>query len=400
MKRFGPGIIVTAAFIGPGTVTTASLAGADFGFALTWALIFSIITTIVLQSMAARLGIVTNSGLAQALKSSIDHPIFRWAVLILVIVAIGVGSAAYQAGNLLGAALAGNLLTGISIPILSSVMGLIAFTLLYSGRYQLIETCLVVLVAMMSAVFIACVLLSPPDWQLVFSQFIPTSLSESANLTVIALIGTTVVPYNIFLHARTVQEKWHGVPTKQALEEALWDTRLSIGMGGIVTLAILSTAATAFFQHDIEVNIVSLSQQLEPILGTWSTFFFATGLLSAGLTSAITAPLAAAYAVCETFAWDSNLKSTKFRMVWLTVLIVGIVFAVTQSKPLNAIILAQAANGLILPLIAIALLWVMNKSDLMGEYKNSFTNNVAGVVILLVTIMLSGYKLSAVFGLS
>ena len=87
-------------------------------------------------------------------------------------------------------------------------------------------------------------------------------------------------------------------------------------------------------------------------------------------------------------------------MVWFTVLIVGIVFAVTQSKPLNAIILAQAANGLILPLIAIALLWVMNKSDLMGEYKNSLTNNVAGVVILLVTIMLSGYKLSAVFGIS
>ncbi|MFT7688355.1 MAG: manganese transport protein, partial [Candidatus Azotimanducaceae bacterium] len=232
MRKFGPGILVAAAFIGPGTVTTASLAGANFGFALVWALIFSIFTTIVLQNMASRLGIVSQNGLATALRNSIAHPIVRLGVLILIVAAIGIGNAAYQGGNILGAALAANLLTDIPTSILAIVMGALAFSLLFSGRYRLIETCLIILVSLMSVVFIACVVLNPPDWHLMVSQLIPNDISQFSNVMVIALIGTTVVPYNLFLHARAAQEKWKDVDTMQALQEAKIDTSLSIGMGG------------------------------------------------------------------------------------------------------------------------------------------------------------------------
>ncbi len=106
MRRFGPGLLVMAAFIGPGTVTTASKAGAEYGFALLWALLFSVVATIVLQEMAARLGLVTRAGLADALRSSFDNAWFGRLAVLLVIAAIGFGNAAYEAGNIAGAALA------------------------------------------------------------------------------------------------------------------------------------------------------------------------------------------------------------------------------------------------------------------------------------------------------
>ena len=100
--RIGPGLLVTAAFIGPGTITTATLAGGNFGYNLLWALLFSVIATLVIQTMAARLGIVTGSGLAEAFRSQIKHPIAKWAAGALIIGAIGLGNSAYQTGNLAG----------------------------------------------------------------------------------------------------------------------------------------------------------------------------------------------------------------------------------------------------------------------------------------------------------
>ena len=105
MRRFGPGLLVTAAFIGPGSIATASVAGANFGFVLLWALLFSLIATVVLQEMAARLGLVSSSGLAQALRTTFNNPTLNRAAVALVVAAIGVRNAAYEAGNISGAAL-------------------------------------------------------------------------------------------------------------------------------------------------------------------------------------------------------------------------------------------------------------------------------------------------------
>ena len=113
-KRMGPGLLVTAAFIGPGTVTTASAAGANFGFALMWALLFSTFATLVLQEMAARLGLVTGKGLAEAMRSTSSNALLSKLAIILVIAAIGCGNAAYEVGNIAGAALAVSTVTDIS----------------------------------------------------------------------------------------------------------------------------------------------------------------------------------------------------------------------------------------------------------------------------------------------
>ena len=352
--RFGPGLVVTAAFIGPGTITTASIAGAQFGFSLLWSIIFAIVATIVLQEMAARLGLISGRGLAEALRSTFDQPLLTAATVVLVIVAIGVGNAAYESGNIIGAAMGLEVLTDLPRTLWALVVAAGAAAVLGFGAYRFIERFLGLLVGLMGLVFLLTIALVRPDFQTLIAGMLIPRLEPGSLITVIAIVGTTVVPYNLFLHAGSVREKWpESVPRDQALKEARWDAAIAVSIGGLITMAITSTAAAAFFGSGIEIqNAAVMAAQLEPLLGAASKWFFAVGLLAAGLSSAVTAPLATAYAVSGVLGLRGGLESRSFRAVWATVIAVGAAFAITGTRPVTMIILAQAANGLMLPLIA------------------------------------------------
>ena len=397
MRKFGPGLLVTAAFIGPGSVATASAVGANFGFVLLWALLFSLIATIVLQEMAARLGLVSGEGLSQALRTTFKNPLLSRIAVLLVVSAIGIGNAAYEAGNISGAALGLQSLTALPIWLCAILMGGLAALLLGGGGYRLLEPILILLVLMMSAVFVVTMLLIDIDYGAMFSGLLIPSIPTGSALTVIALIGTTVVPYNLFLHASLVQEKWRGVETRQAIAESRTDTIVSIGLGGLITLAVMSTSAVAFFQTEVAFSASSLATQLEPVLGSAANSFFAFGLLAAGLTSAITAPLAAAYAVSGALGWPASFADRRFRGVWMLVLLVGTLFAALGTKPIAAIIFAQAANGLLLPVTAIFLLIIMNRKGLLGEYRNGFVSNILGVAVVITVTGLGLFNIARLF---
>jgi Mn2+/Fe2+ NRAMP family transporter len=172
---------------------------------------------------------------------------------------------------------------------------------------------------------------------------------------------------------------------------------LSVGLGGLITLAIVSTAAAAFFSTGVAMSSGSMASQLEPLLGPAAKYLFASGLLASGLTSAITAPLAAGYAVCGALGWSQSLDSRNFRMVWLLVLVCGTLFAAMGTRPLAAIVFAQAANGFLLPVVAVFLLIVMNRRDLLGEYRNHLLTNLAGSLVVMIAIGLGAVKLLRVF---
>ncbi|AQA19660.1 manganese transporter [Halioglobus japonicus] len=391
---FGPGLLVTAAFIGPGTVTTASVAGASFGYALLWALLFSVIATAVLQEMSARLGLVTRQGLAQALRDTFSGRWYGTVAVILVVAAVGFGNAAYEAGNITGAALGLQGLSGVDGWIWSLLVGGASGALLFSGRYKMIEGVLVVLVLLMSTVFLLTFIMVRPSLAEFFGGMLRPTLPEGSLLTAIALIGTTVVPYNLFLHSSAVQEKW---PASEGLDRSLRaarvDTGVSIGLGGLITLAIMSTAAAAFFGSNMEITAANIAVQLEPLLGSASRYFFAIGLFAAGLSSAVAAPLAAAYAVSGALGWQADLASWRFRSIWLAVLLCGTFFAVIGTKPLTAILFAQAANGFLLPICAIFLLLMVNRKAAMGGHCNGLASNLLGAVVVAVTLGLGGLKL-------
>jgi NRAMP (natural resistance-associated macrophage protein)-like metal ion transporter len=393
--RLGPGLLVTAAFIGPGTITTASVAGANFGFALIWTLLFSVIATILLQSMAARLGVATGHDLASALRATIQTPVFKALAAILVISAIGIGSAAYEAGNLTGASLGlQEIVPSVSPLLWTPLIAILSAVLLYTGKHKVIEGALIILVVLMSIVFISTLVMAAPSLTAILKGFIP-SLPEESITTVLALIGTTIVPYNLFLHSGVLAEKCDkNKDMQKVIKETNLDTGISITLGGVITLAILSTASVAFYGTEAgKISAANMAVQLEPLLGSMAHYFFALGLCAAGLTSAITAPLAGAYAVCGMLGWSTQMSNTRFKLVAITILLFGAFVASLGLDPVAVIIFAQAANGLLLPIVTTYLVWLVNQKTVMGDYTNSMLVNLVTIPVLVLIFGLSSIKL-------
>jgi NRAMP (natural resistance-associated macrophage protein)-like metal ion transporter len=406
MKNFGPGFLVAAAFIGPGTITTASLAGSGYGYTLVWALLFSVLATILFQEMSARLGVVTQSGLADVMRGYFAQPITRALVLGLIIGAIGVGNAAYEAGNLTGAGLGISAVVAGGTSFWVLILGLVSILLLSTGKYQLIQNTLIALVIIMSITFLTTMFISQPDLSALLSGAFTFSLPTGSELIVIALIGTTIVPYNLFLHSSLVAQQYSQIASKPAtdnptIEEALshsrWDTGLSIGLGGLITLAIISTSAVAFFDQPQTFNASTMATQLEPLLGEYASLFFAIGLFAAGLTSSITAPLATAYAVSGVMGWQLDIRNIKFKAVWLVIIVIGMSSAVLGFKPLPLILFAQATNGLLLPIIALFLLFTMNNKAVLGSHTNGWIANTLGGLVVALVSALGLFKLYTLF---
>ena len=393
MRRFGPGMLVAAAFIGPGTVTTASIAGANFGFVLMWALLLSIIVTFVLQEMSSRLGIVSGLGLSEALRSSINNHFLKAFLMILIVSALGIGNAAFEVGNITGAAIGLSQISSLSISSSVLIVGILVLILLGTRIFKMLEQILTVLVVIMSLLFLLTMITIEIDYsKLLRGLFIPT-VTASSLLTIMALIGTTVVPYNLFLHADASKRKWKDQELNQALNNSRVDTAISIGLGGLITLAIMSTSAVAFFGSSMEISSENLARQLEPILGSYSSYIFNFGLFVAGITSAVTAPLAASIAVTEALGWKNDPSSFRFKLVWIIILLIGVLFAYFGTKPLQAILFAQATNALLLPFLALFLFYVVNNSRLMGSHKNTITINMIALIIIIAVVLLSSYKI-------
>lgn len=393
MRRFGPGMLVAAAFIGPGTVTTASIAGANFGFVLMWALLLSIIVTFVLQEMSSRLGIVSGLGLSEALRSSINNHFLKAFLMILIVSALGIGNAAFEVGNITGAAIGLSQISNLSISSSVLIVGILVLILLGTRIFKMLEQILTVLVVIMSLLFLLTMITIEIDYsKLLRGLFIPT-VTASSLLTIMALIGTTVVPYNLFLHADASKRKWKDQELNQALNNSRVDTAISIGLGGLITLAIMSTSAVAFFGSSMEISSENLARQLEPILGSYSSYIFNFGLFVAGITSAVTAPLAASIAVTEALGWKNDPSSFRFKLVWIIILLIGVLFAYFGTKPLQAILFAQATNALLLPFLALFLFYVVNNSRLMGSHKNTITINMIALIIIMAVVLLSSYKI-------
>ena len=402
INNIGPGPLVAAAFIGPGTVTLCSIAGLDFGFSLLWTLVLSIIATIVLQEMSARVGIVSNKGLSQVIREEIKNPGFRNIVITLILSAIVIGNAAYEAGNISGGVLGLEAIFGekdltilnININFYSIILGLLAFFLLYIGNYKILERCLIFLVIIMSLSFIITAIITKPDITNLFNGLFVPKFPKGSFLIIIGLIGTTVVPYNLFLHASLVKEKWKN---KSDLKFARNDTIVSIVLGGIVSMCIIISSAS--LNIDNINNAADLAKGIEPLYGIYSKYILAIGLFSAGITSAITAPLAASFVASGCLGWSFNMKGLKFRSVWMFILLAGVISSSSGYKSIEIIKFAQVANGILLPVIAGFLIWIVNKESILGKYKNSKWQNFIGLSILVITIFLGLKSILKVFEL-
>lgn len=400
LNKIGPGPLVAAAFIGPGTVTVCTLAGVQFGFTLLWAMLLSIIATLILQEMTVRLGLVHGKGLAETVKNHIQNPILKISGIVLIISAIIVGNAAYEAGNISGGVLGLETFFhkttfsffNFQLNYLSIFIGMIAFSLLYTGKYKLIEWGLTSLVILMSISFLVAAILTKPNLSVLVKHIFVPKIPEEGFLAIIALVGSTVVPYNLFLHAALVKEKWNNV---SALKIAQVDSFIAIVLGGIVSMGIIICGAA--IQGANINNAGDLALGLQPLFGNFAAYFLSLGLFAAGISSAITAPLAAAYVAKECFGWKGGMKSKKFRSVWMFILFLGVIISSIGLSPIEIIQFAQVANGILLPVVASFLVWIMNKKKILGKNVNSTIQNIFGILIVLCTLILSIRSLDRVF---
>ena len=372
IKNVGPGALVAAAFIGPGTVTSCSISGATAGYTLLWAMLLSVISVIIMQSMAARLGIVSGMGLGEALREKFTSQGARILISILVIAAVFIGNIAYETGNLTGSIL------GIQAAF-PAADNQTAKALLFSGSYQRVENILTALVVLMGVIFLICAFAAKPDWGAVFAGLFGFKVPDGGDwMTVAALMGTTVVPYNIYLHAASASTKWGKTDDKEdALANSRFDSIISIGLGGVISMAIIVCAAATI--HASGGTIASgsdMAKALTPLLGT--------------------APLAAAFASSGILGWGEDMKQTRFKVFWIIVLAFGVFATCTLgASPTQIILFAQAANAILLPVTGILLLIVANDAAIMKEYKNKTWFNVLVVIVIAIFIFIAARNMNA-----
>ncbi len=387
--------IISAAFIGPGTVTTATKAGADFQFQLLWALSFSTLACLVLQEASARATIYSKMNLGEAIKFHFSGSKAQIPVLIMIVGAIILGCAAYETGNILGSVEGLSLVfTHIDKRLFVAAIALIAGLALSLKSLRSMANFMGSFVFIMGATFITtAVFAQPPIEEIVKGMVIPRFPNTSgAGLLVLGLVGTTVVPYDLFLGSNVVQK-----------DTTVKDMRLGISvaviLGGFISMSILcvGTEMTRGLAPEavknLEFSYKLLSQTLVINIGQWALYIFGFGMFAAGFTSAITSPLASALTARSIFAKRNPDGSPKnpnaFQWVAYLVLAIGIVLGFLQIKPVPAIVAAQAFNGLILPFVSIFLFMVVNDKSVMGkEHLNGKISNCLMIIVTWVTLVL------------
>ena len=365
-----------------------TIAGSQFGFALLWALLLSILITIFLQTTAIRIGIISQKSLSNAIVSQFDSKLIRIVSIILILSAILVGNIAYEAGNISGGVLGlesvfGTIKFSNGVNAYSLLIGVFAFIILLIGNNRILERILMILVLFMSfAFFLTAIKIGFDIKSFLSGMFLP-KFPDNSLLIIMGLIGTTVVPYNLFLHVSLAKEKWKS-PDK--LKEARIDTLIAVIVGGFISMCII-ISSTSIGLDNLN-SAIDLAKGIEPVFGSFSKHLISFGLFAAGLTSAITAPLAAAYVTCGCLNWNTDLKSFNFRIIWFVVLFIGVVCSSLNISSIEIIKFAQVANGILLPTVTFFLILIANSKKVLGNYANSWKNNLISLFVFLITLIL------------
>lgn len=387
LKNMGPAAIITSAFIGPGTITTATLAGVNFGYALLWCVLFSGISLIILMEMSARTTLATgmnlvDSSIAVAPKSKV----WKWIVRIVFFATVAAVCFGFQAGNEVGAALGLSDIFGIPQPIAALIIGLLALGTTWIGSYKTLERIMQVFVSLMGILFFVTMLTVRPDWGAVLSGAFRPSLPEGSYVNAIALIGTTLIGINLIVHSISCQEKYRSM---DELGDARFDIGVNILIGVVITLSIVIASASVLYQSGVQVSSpLVFSKQLEPILGSWARIIGDIGLLAAGLSSAVAVSYTIRSIYSRLLNWEGGSMGMPAKILGTVVIVFGTAMAMFSKSPTQIIVLAQATSGFSLPFIAIVLMVVANNKRLMGEKRNKVFSNLVGTIAVCVTLFL------------
>jgi NRAMP (natural resistance-associated macrophage protein)-like metal ion transporter len=384
----GPGIITANVDNDAGGISTYSVAGGRYGYDLMWMLILTTFALVMVQEMSARLGVVTGQGLAGLIRESMG---VRWTAFIIGVLLIA--NLANTVSEFAGVA-ASMEIFGVSKYISVPLVALGVWLLILKGNYKTVERVFLVASAIYLAYVISGVLVNPPWSQVIRASVTPSFHFEAGYVTLfITVIGTTIAPWMQFYQQSSIVDK--GIQVKDFAYE-----RVDVVVGSIFTdvvaaFIIIACAAT-IFARGLPIETASdAARALGPLAGDFAEELFAIGLLNASVFSAAILPLSTAYVLCEAFGWESGVNRTwkeapVFFGTYTAFIVLGAAIILLPIKSLlDAMLASQTLNGVLLPVILIAMLKLINNKRLMGKYVNGRAMNVLAWITVIILISLT-----------
>ena len=384
----GPGIITANVDNDAGGITTYSVAGAHFGYALIWSFIPIIIALVIIQEMCSRMAVVTGKGLADLIREEFGVRVTFYAMMVLIF------SNLFNTISEFAGIAASAELFGISKYILVPLCAIFVWWLIVKGTYKSVEKVfLLACVFYLSYVFSG--FLSKPDWnEVVKSSVKPVfQFNKAYLLMLIGVIGTTIAPWMQFYQQSSVVEK--EIKLKNYKYSRL-DVIIGAFVVNIVAIFIVVVCANTLFKNGIRIETAKeAALALKPLAGNYCFYLFAFGLLNASVFSACILPLSTAYSVCEGMGWEVGVnrrfrEAPQFYTLYTAIIIIGAsVILLPGVKLIPIMLISQATNGILLPFVLIFMLLLVNNKRLMGEYTNSIIYNILAVLTIIGMIGLS-----------
>lgn len=398
IKYIGPGLLVTVGFIDPGNWASNLAAGSDYGYKLLWMVTLSTIMLIVLQHNAAHLGIVTGNCVAEAVTNYMKPKVGRGILISALLAAIATAMA-----ELLGAAIALNMLFKIPIKIGTLISLVVVSWMLYSNSYRKLEKLIIGFVSIIGIAFIFEVYMVNVNWSEALRGWFTPSFPKNSMPIIMSVLGAVVMPHNLFLHSEIIQSRQWNLQDKEIMEKQLkyefMDTLFSMTIGWAINSAMILVAVT-FFANKVSVTELEQAHiMLQPLLGNSAALIFAIALLFAGISSSVTAGMAGASIFSGMFSepYDINDKHTKMGVGITLIAAVFVIFFI--SDPFKGLVYSQMLLSIQLPWTIFSQIYLTSSKRVMGEYKNSTMENIVlwviGGIVAILNIML---LVTALFG--
>lgn len=389
LRYIGPGLLVTVGFIDPGNWASNIAAGASFGYKLLWMVTLSTIMLIVLQHNVAHLGIATGLCLSEAATKYMKP----WASRTVLSSAM-VASVSTSLAEILGAAIALNMLFGLPIRLGAILSAIMVLFLLFSNSYHKIEKWIIGFVSLIGISFIYELSLVNVDWGQAAMGWVTPSIPDGSILIIMSVLGAVVMPHNLFLHSEIIQSRQWNLEDDKVIKKQLryeyTDTIFSMVIGWAINSAMILLAASTFFQIGTQVDELQQAQELlHPLLGSNASVIFAVALLFAGIASSITSGMAGGSIFAGIFNEPYDIKDThsKTGVLVSIILAVAVIFLITDS--FKGLLISQMVLSIQLPITVFTQVYLTSSKKVMGKYVNHKPTTILLLLICSIVTMLN-----------
>lgn len=387
-KYIGPGLLVTVGFIDPGNWASNIAAGADYGYSLLWMITLSTIMLIILQHNVAHLGIVSGLCLSEAATLHTPKPVSRGILGLAVLASISTSLA-----EILGAAIALEMLFNIPVKIGSLIVVVVVGLLLFTNSYRRIEKYIIGFVSVIGLSFIYELFIADVSWSSAALGWVTPSIPDGSILIVMAVLGAVVMPHNLYLHSEIIQSRQWNLENEEIIEKQLkyefYDTLFSMVIGWAINSAMIILAAATFFKNGLPVTELQQAKSLlEPILGNYAAIIFAVALLFAGFASSITSGMAGGSILAGMFGEPYDIKDSHSKLGVGISLVAALIIILFISNPFQGLIISQMILSIQLPFTIFLQIYLTSSKKIMGRHANNiFTKYILLLIGAVVTYL-------------